>query len=66
MSGLDVAKCIRLGGEFSLEKDVPIIALSANADPIEKQDCVVFGINEYVTKPINIELLISKMNELVK
>lgn len=66
MSGLDVAKCIRLGGEFSLEKDVPIIALSANADPIEKQDCVAFGINEYLTKPINIELLISKMNELVK
>ena len=66
MSGLDVAKCIRLGGEFSLEKDIPIIALSANADPIEKQDCVAYGINEYLTKPINIELLINKMNVLVK
>ncbi len=66
MSGLDVAKCIRLGGEFSLEKDIPIIALSANADPIEMQDCVKVGINEYLTKPINKELLISKMHELVK
>jgi CheY-like chemotaxis protein len=66
MSGLEVAKCIRLGGEFSLEKDIPIIALSANADPIEMQDCVKIGINEYLTKPINKELLINKMHELVK
>jgi CheY-like chemotaxis protein/two-component sensor histidine kinase len=66
MNGLEVAKCIRLGGEFSLEKEIPIIALSANADPIEMQDCVKVGINEYLTKPINKELLISKMNELVK
>ena len=66
MSGIEVAKCIRLGGEFSPEKDIPIIALSANADPIEMQYCVKVGINEYLTKPINKELLISKINELVK
>ncbi len=65
MSGVELAKFIRMGGEFSSDKDIPIIALSANADPIEMQECLDIGINEYLTKPINKELLLQKMSELV-
>lgn len=66
MSGIELAKFIRMGGEFSSDKDIPIIALSANADPIEMQECLDIGINEYLTKPINKELLLQKMIELVR
>ncbi len=66
MSGVELAKFIRMGGEFSSDKDIPIIALSANADPIEMQECLDIGINEYLTKPINKELLLQKMSELVR
>jgi CheY-like chemotaxis protein len=64
MSGLELARFIRMGGEFSSEKDIPIIALSANADPLEMQQCVQVGINEYLTKPLNKEFLLQKIQEL--
>ncbi|MFZ4798155.1 MAG: response regulator [Bacteroidia bacterium] len=64
LKGIEVAKLIRLGGEFSPDKDIPIIGISANADPIEMQECLANGMNDYITKPINNELLLHKMNEL--
>lgn len=64
MSGLELAKFIRMGGEFSSDKDIPIIALSANADPLEMKECTLVGINEYLTKPLNKEFLLQKIQEL--
>ncbi|MCF8429950.1 MAG: tetratricopeptide repeat protein [Bacteroidia bacterium] len=63
MNGIELTKLIRLGGEFSADKDIPIIGLSANADPIEMKESLAVGMNDYITKPINIELLLHKMNE---
>lgn len=64
MSGLELARFIRMGGEFSSDKDIPIIALSANADPLEMKECTLVGINEYLTKPLNKEFLLQKIQEL--
>lgn len=65
LNGIELTKLIRLGGEFSPDKDIPIIGLSANADPIEMKECLANGMNDYITKPINNELLLQKMNELI-
>ncbi|MBJ7427401.1 MAG: tetratricopeptide repeat protein [Bacteroidia bacterium] len=64
MSGLELAKFIRMGGEFAPDNNIPIIALSANADPNEMQECILVGVNEYLTKPILKDLLFKKMEEL--
>jgi CheY-like chemotaxis protein len=63
MNGMELTKLIRLGGEFSPEKNIPIIGLSANADPLEMKDSLAAGMNDYIIKPINVELLFQKMNE---
>lgn len=64
MSGLELAKFIRMGGEFSPDNNIPIIALSANVDPNEMQECILVGVNEYLTKPISKDLLFKKLEEL--
>lgn len=65
MTGIELSKHIRYNDEFSLDKDIPIILLSANAEPIEIKESLNVGINEYMTKPINKDLLISKIMEFV-
>jgi signal transduction histidine kinase/ActR/RegA family two-component response regulator len=63
MNGIELTKLIRSGGEYSFNKNIPIIGLSAKADPQEMKECIDVGMNEYITKPINSELLLQKMNE---
>jgi CheY-like chemotaxis protein len=46
-------------------KDIPIIALTANVSPLEKEICLGIGMNDYVAKPFNEKELIKKMNSLL-
>jgi signal transduction histidine kinase/CheY-like chemotaxis protein len=64
LNGIELTKSIRLGTEFSDSYEIPIIGLSANADPLEMKENLTLGMNDFMTKPINIELLLHKMNEL--
>jgi len=52
MNGLDVTRAIR---EF--DKDVPIIAATANAFDDDKTACLIAGCTDYITKPINFSVL---------
>ncbi len=42
-------------------KDLPVIALTAKAMKDDKQNCIDAGANDYITKPIDIERLLSLM-----
>jgi len=48
MDGLETTRAIRGLDNY---KDIPIIALTGNADPETRRDCQDAGMNDYVTKP---------------
>ena len=59
MDGFEVCQAIR---EFS---DVPIVMLTAKGDDMDKILGLEYGADDYITKPFNTNLLISRCNNLV-
>jgi len=64
MDGYETTRFIRQS-ELEEFKDIPIIALTANVSPLEKEICLGIGMNDYVAKPFNEKELIKKMNSLL-
>jgi len=64
MDGYETTRFIRQS-ELEDYKDIPIIALTANVSPLEKEICLGIGMNDYVAKPFNEKELIKKMNKLL-
>jgi CheY-like chemotaxis protein len=57
MDGLEATRRIRNEGQpFS---KVPIIALTAKAMSDDRDLCIKAGANDYVAKPLNVEILLS-------
>ena len=51
MDGIEATKKLRQDPEF---KYIPIIALTALAMPNDRERCIAAGMDEYLTKPINL------------
>jgi CheY-like chemotaxis protein/CHASE3 domain sensor protein/putative methionine-R-sulfoxide reductase with GAF domain len=58
MDGYEAMKQIRLLEKF---RNLPVIALTAKAMKDDKRKCIDAGANDYITKPIDIERLLSLM-----
>ncbi len=58
MDGYEAMKRIRSQIKF---RNLPIIALTAKAMKEDKQKCIDAGANDYITKPIDVERLLSLM-----
>ena len=58
MNGYDAMKAIRKDTKFAR---LPIIALTAKAMKQDKHDCIAAGANDYLTKPVDIDRLLSMM-----
>ena len=58
MDGFETTKKLRSDPEF---KDTPIIALTALAMPNDRQRCLDAGMNEYLSKPVNLKVLSKTM-----
>jgi two-component system chemotaxis sensor kinase CheA len=43
-------------------KDIPVIVVTANATKADEEKCLKAGAWDYVSKPINLKILIEKMN----
>ena len=59
MDGLEASRVIRTNGVKT-----PIIALTAYAMKGDREKCIDAGMNEYIAKPIKLELLFEKIGKL--
>lgn len=64
MNGTDATIAIRKMDE-AYYKNVPILGLTASAIPYQIKSCEEAGMNDVITKPINANELIVKMNNLL-
>lgn len=65
MGGLAAAKKIR-GLDFSIAKDIPIVAMTANAFKEDVQQCLEAGMNAHVAKPFDMAKLRQVLCQLVR
>lgn len=63
MDGLEATRKIRSMDRF---KDVPIIAITAKAMKEDRTKCIEAGANDYISKPVEIERLLSLMRIWIK
>jgi len=65
MDGITATKKIR---ELELETNTntPIIAITANALTGDKENCLAAGMNDYISKPFQIEDLVDRMKNLLE
>jgi CheY-like chemotaxis protein len=63
MNGYDAMSAIRKDSKI---KNIPIIALTAKAQAEDKQLCIDAGANDYMSKPIDHEQLLSLLKIWLK
>lgn len=61
LNGYEATKILRANGN-----NIPIIALTASAIQGEMDKCIAAGMNDYVTKPIEEELFLQKIQKWIK
>ena len=61
MDGMECAKSIRaMEGE---KRDIPIIAITGNANNYSEQDFKAVGINAFIPKPLNYDSLVEQVKK---
>lgn len=58
MDGVTATKAVRADGRWN---DLPILAMTANAMTSDRERCIAAGMNDYITKPIDPQLLYDAM-----
>ena len=64
MDGLEATRRIRANPDV-LIADAPIIALTALAIAGDRERCLEAGANDYLTKPVDLKILITRMQKLL-
>ncbi len=59
MDGFEATKCIRQLN--NAKKEIPIIALTANASAADRENCFAAGMDDFISKPFKREQIIEKI-----
>ena len=59
-SGIEVTRILRALPDEKI-RNVPIIALTANAQKSDADDCREAGMDEFMTKPLSFQMLVEKL-----
>jgi signal transduction histidine kinase/DNA-binding response OmpR family regulator len=62
MDGLEATRQIRAPHSTALNRNVPIIAMTANAIQGDRELCLAAGMNDYISKPVNLNTLAEAIN----
>ncbi|MBU2881018.1 response regulator [Psychrosphaera sp. B3R10] len=65
MDGLEATQIIRIGEVCPENKNIPIIALTANAMKGDEEKCLAAGMNGFIAKPIDTEKLKSTIQQVL-
>ena len=61
MDGLEVTRRLRAGECGERGRSVPIVALTANAFREDRETCLAAGMNDYLTKPVELTQLLAAL-----
>jgi len=65
MPGMDGLSITRIIKSESSVKDIPIVAMSANAMDTAEQEALAAGCSGYITKPINVRNFVDTMEQFI-
>jgi signal transduction histidine kinase/DNA-binding response OmpR family regulator len=57
MDGYDATRAIRVGEAKEENKMIPIVAMTANAMSSDREKCKVAGMDDFITKPVDMNVL---------
>ena len=66
MNGIEATKAIRQRERDTGTPRVPIIAMTANAMNNDRSACAEAGMDDFIAKPINAQLLLEKLASLTR
>lgn len=66
MDGFEATKHIRQGEAGDSYRDIPILALTANAMTGDREKCLKAGMNDYLSKPLNADDFRDKLASLLQ
>ncbi|MGB0665112.1 MAG: ATP-binding protein [Pontibacterium sp.] len=61
MDGYEATALIRAGQGGDVHQSIPIIAMTANAMAGDKENCLSAGMNDYISKPIDDDIVMRKL-----
>ena len=61
MDGYQASRYIRSGENSNIKQDIPIIAMTANAMKGDREKCIASGMDDYLPKPLDADLLLEKL-----
>lgn len=62
MDGYQALKIIR---NMDITETLPVIAVTAQAMPGDREKCLEAGASDYISKPINVDELVQKLNKFL-
>ena len=66
MNGYETTKAIRNLSDRPDGKEIPIIAMTANAFEEDKREAIAAGMNGHIAKPIQVDKLLSILSEVIR